>query len=112
MNVKDWVLFTTGFTIGSIVEVSATLEHDNDCLSQAAAVSQSGFLAYYYYDIWTKPDIEQESATSATSATSPTDQMNFVYSSIYTGKLIDALNKGGCYKFDISLQEIQEYLEP
>ena len=95
-------MFTVGFGLGSVVEVSASMEHDNACLTQAASVSQSGFLAYYYYDLWKQPIVKTGTA----------DQLNFVYSSIYAGKLVDALNQGGCYKFDISMEEIKDYVEP
>ena len=33
MDAKDWAMFMAGFSIGSVVEVSATLEHDSECLT-------------------------------------------------------------------------------
>ena len=95
-------MFSAGFSVGSVVEISASMDHENGCLTQAASVSQAAFLAYYYYDMWQAPIVDQGTA----------DSLNFVYSSIYAGKLVDALNAGGCYKFDINMKEIQDYVEP
>ena len=81
MGPTDWGYFIGGLSIGSIVEVGATMDHDSACLAQAAAVSQSGFLTYYYYELWKNPITE-----------GAPEKMNFAYSSIYMGKLIKALN--------------------
>lgn len=52
LSAKEWVMFSAGFSVGSVVEVSASMDHENGCLTQAASVSQAAFLAYYYYDMW------------------------------------------------------------
>ena len=90
LSPEEWGKFMGGFSIGSIVEIGQ-IDHDSECLAQIAAASQSGFLAYYYYDMG-----------------GDGDWMSYAYSSIYMGKFLDALNQGGCYTFDVTLQEMSE----
>merc|ERR1712038_405841 len=90
-----------GFAAGSIIEISTSIEHDSVCLSQVSELAQSGFLAYYYYDLFHHPREGQK-----------TDPMHLVYSSIYTAKFLDSVNNGGCFQLDISYEDITDYFNP
>ena len=85
MTAKEWGYFFGGFAAGSIIEISTEVDHDSVCLAQAAELAQSGFLAYYYYNLFQNPP-EGENA----------NHLHLVYSTIYTAKFLDSLNNGGC----------------
>jgi len=99
MGGQDWAHFSAGFAIGSVVEVAATVETPNACLTQASTAGKSAFLAYYYYSEYLNPHNGGDS-----------DKTNLVYSTFYLVEFVDALNKGGCYEFNLSVEDVQEYL--
>lgn len=100
MSGQEWGHFLGGVAIGSFVELSTTMEHDNACMRQASAVSQYGFLTYYYYDEFNDPTGESA------------DPRNMIYATFYASKLVEALNGGGCIEFDITVEDILDYLTP
>ena len=99
MGGQDWAHFSAGFAIGSVVEVAATVDTPKACLTQASSAGKSAFLAYYYYSEYLNPHNGGDS-----------DKTNLVYSTFYLVEFVDALNKGGCYEFNLSVEDVQEYL--
>jgi len=96
-----WLEYTGGFLVGSLVEAAATTETPNVCLTQAAAVGKSASLVYYYYDQYSNPAPGEDR-----------DSVQLLYITFYTTELVQALNAGGCYEFNLTVQDLMEYILP
>ena len=50
MDQDDWIEYSGGLAIGTIIDLSKQVSWTGDCWKQLVSISENGYLAYYYYD--------------------------------------------------------------
>lgn len=100
MDENDKYQLAGGFALGAFVEITTTYEFENKCINQAAEVAENGFYTYYYY--WRYNNGSSKFYKKA---------KNLYYATFYATRLVQALNDGGCYDFDVTIEDIWDFLD-
>ena len=100
MNQEEWAYYSSGFAIGLTVQVAATVPSSNACLAQAASAGDSAFMVYHWYGKYQNEVAKGETGWEADFKKAKFATLTFDY----LVRLVEALNGGGCYEFDLTIE--------